>query len=152
MKLLKINTKTISRIATIQTLYQYQVNSEDINGLINSMIFFYKKNYVRVNLEKNHYFYLKIKLSVSYFNKLIHLTLNNLHCIDQSIKMLLKEKYKDLSNLLLAIVRVAICELKFCSITSYKIVINEFTDITSEMLNDSEVGFVNSILNKIILG
>ncbi|MGL4226903.1 MAG: transcription antitermination factor NusB, partial [Rickettsia sp.] len=51
--------------------------------------------------------------------------------------------------LLRALLRVSVCELLFCPTTPAKVVINEYTDIANDMLNEHEIGFVNSVLDKI---
>jgi transcription termination factor NusB len=60
-------------------------------------------------------------------------------------------RINDLPPLLLALLRVSISELLYIDETPNKVVINEFTMIASDMLMDREVGFVNSILDKIAI-
>lgn len=149
----KISTKTISRIAAIQTLYQYQLaqDNKDIAVLSQEMVNFYHDEKSYSNSADNAGKPLKIKLSISHFNSLIKVTIDNLSQIDAMIANNLIKGWKmiNLSHLLRAILRIAICELKFFPGISYKVVVNEFTDITSDMLSDKDVGFVNSILDKV---
>ena len=149
----KINTKTISRIAAIQTLYQYQLNehNKDINILVQEMLSFYQEEKSQTNSVFNSHKPIKVKLSINHFNSLVKATTENLDQIDVLISNNLTKEWKitNLQQLLLAILRVAVCELTFFPEISYKIIVNEFTDITSDMLSDSEVGFVNSILDKV---
>jgi transcription antitermination protein NusB len=56
---------------------------------------------------------------------------------------------EDLPTLLLVLLRVAVCELKYFPMTPRKVIVNEYTDISSDMLTEYEVGFVNSILDNI---
>jgi N utilization substance protein B len=149
----KISTKTISRIAAIQTLYQYQLDehNKDINLLIQEMVGFYQDEKSQTNSVPSARKPIKIKLSISHFNSLVKTTVENLSQIDEIISNNLMKEWKitNLSHLLRAILRIAICELKFFPEISYKVVVNEFTDITSDMLGDKDVGFVNSILDKV---
>lgn len=150
----KINTKTISRIAAIQTLYQYQQNTEErnIDTLIQDMISFYQNENLNNDFELIQNKPIKIRPSINYFTDLVKHTVDNLLTIDDIISKHLTEDWeiKGLSNLLLAILRVSIGELKFFPETPRKVIINEFTDITSDMLSDNEVGFVNSVLDNIV--
>lgn len=149
----KINTKTISRIAAIQTLYQYQQETQvqDIDPLIQNMLKFYGDKELNNDYELTASKSIKIKPSISYFIELVKSTVENLKFLDEIIVNHLIEDWKiaDLPPLLLALLRVAICELKFFPNSPKKVIINEFTDITSDMLSDNEIGFVNSILDKI---
>ena len=55
---------------------------------------------------------------------------------------------ENLPRLLFATLRVAVCELKYFPETPSKVIINEYTDISSDMIDSGEVGFVNSVLDK----
>ena len=50
---------------------------------------------------------------------------------------------------LISLLRVAITELVYVTETPYKVVINEFTNIGTGFLQDFEIAFINSILDKI---
>lgn len=144
-----ISTKTIARIAAVQVIYQYPVDgpSSDITLLMQQIIQFYHDERVRSNSNKS----IKIKFSISYFETLVKSVVLNLPHIDQIIIQYLTNEGKitTLPILLLAILRVAIGELLYLPGVPKKVVINEFTDISSDMVNDHEVAFVNSILDKI---
>ncbi|WP_341747539.1 transcription antitermination factor NusB [Candidatus Tisiphia endosymbiont of Dascillus cervinus] len=145
----KISTKTIARIAAVQAIYQYKPESPDqnIDIVIQQMIQFYQSERVANNLNKP----IKVKLSISYFELLVKSVVVNLPQIDKMISRHLTSEWQitSLPVLLLALLRVAICELQFLPNVPSKVVINEFTDITSDMLNENEVGFVNSVLDRI---
>lgn len=145
----KISTKTIARIAAVQAIYQYKPESPDqnIDIVIQQMIQFYQSERVANNLNKP----IKVKLSISYFELLVKSVVLNLSQIDKMISRHLTSEWQitSLPVLLLALLRVAICELQFFPNVPSKVVINEFTDITSDMLNENEVGFVNSVLDRI---
>lgn len=151
----QINTKTIARIASIQTIYQYQLDQhqDNIAVLIEKMLNFYQDEQLSaVSAAKARGVKpLKIKLNINHFKNLVSSTIDNLSAIDLVIADHLVKKLpiNNLSPLLRASIRVAICELTFFPATPCKVIINEFTDIANEMLNDSEVGFINSILAKI---
>lgn len=145
-----INTKTIARIAAIQALYQYQINnnSQNTDELIYNISNYYKDEYSKEELEISNSS--KIKLNSSLFSNLVKLTIENIDAIDKVILDSLDDswKWENLHITLIALLRAAICELRYFPETPYKVVINEFTDIASDMLKESEVPFVNSVLDK----
>lgn len=145
----KINTKTIARIAAVQAIYQYKPESSDknIDRIIQQTIQFYQDERAANNLNKS----IKVKLSISYFELLVKSVVVKLPQIDKMISRYLTAEWQitSLPVLLLALLRVAICELQFFPNVPSKVVINEFTDITSDMLSENEVGFVNSVLDRI---
>ncbi|NRB10058.1 MAG: transcription antitermination factor NusB [Rickettsiaceae bacterium] len=148
----KINNKSISRIAAIQTLYQH-ANSEPITSIeitLEKIIDYYKNSnidsdYGLDNTSKN-----KLKPSYKHLQELVTFTNENITEIDKIITSYLKQGWtiETLPILLLSILRVAITEIKFFPEIGAKIIINEYTDIASDMLNENEIGFVNSVLDK----
>lgn len=147
MSLSKINKKTIARIAAIQAIYQYTLQdfSEDIHNISQKIISFYEN-------ESSSSAQIKVELNVRHFNELVKLVISNFEEIDNIISTHLVANRKNLSRmpiLLVAVLRVSVCELLFLPDTPIKVVINEFTDIANEMLNEHEIGFVNSILDNI---
>lgn len=151
----KISTKTISRIAAIQAIYQCESDnfSSNIDLVIEKMQALYKDGIIMddFGISKNSNL-IKLKLSNSHFMDLLKTCTENLAHIDQVLSNYLLEEWKisDLPILLLSLLRIAIAELLFFNNTPRKVVINEFTDIASDMLSDIEVGFVNSILDNIV--
>lgn len=148
----KINTKTIARIAAIQVLYQCQLNDDDIDTLVKQTIDFYQDEALFLDLfdcDIEHK--IKIRPHVTYLQKLVKASIENITSIDQIIiDHLARDKTtRDLQRLLLALLRVAVCERLYFLEIPRKVVINEYTDIASEMLAECDVGFVNSILDNI---
>ncbi|MCC8400039.1 MAG: transcription antitermination factor NusB [Rickettsia endosymbiont of Platyusa sonomae] len=153
----KINTKTIARIAAVQAIYQYKPEDtkHNIEKIIQQIIQFYQDeraaNSLTTNLTASLNKPIKVKLSISYFELLVKSVVVNLPQIDKMISRHLTAEWQitSLPVLLLALLRVAICELQFFPNVPNKVVINEFTDITNDMLSEGEVGFVNSVLDRI---
>ncbi|MDA9163388.1 transcription antitermination factor NusB [Rickettsiaceae bacterium] len=148
----QLNTKSLSRIAAIQTIYQYEnyKGESDIEGLLLRMIEFYKDSDVRSDHELNKDSKLKIRLSKNYLQELVKFTHENIEEIDSIIQQYLVKEWtiETLPKLLHAMLRVGVCELKYFPETPRKVIINEYTDISSDMLDDGEIGFVNSVLDK----
>lgn len=153
MKPNHINAKSIARIAAVQTLYQYKLEGaqQSLDSIMEQMIRFYQDERVKNTSDNDNPNSLKIKLSIGYFETLVKAVDENIVQIDEIITSHLVSKWKinTLPILLLALLRVAVCELKFFPGTPDKVVINEFTDITSDMLSEHEVGFVNSLLDTV---
>ncbi len=148
----KINTKTMARIAAIQVLYQYKLGdaNQDVELIMQQILKFYQDERLqnsKINPNKS----IKIRVSISHFEKLVKNVTSNITEIDDIISSNLSPEWQieSLPLLLLATLRVAIGELKFLQDIPSKVVINEFTDIASEMLDENEIGFVNSILDHI---
>lgn len=148
----QINTKSISRIAAVQTIYQFEndKNTSDIDTLLLRIREFYKDKDLKSDYELDKTSKLKLRPSYNYLNGLVKFTHENLEEIDQIIEKHLTNEWnlKNLPKLLFATLRVAVCELKYFPETPSKVIINEYTDIASDMLDSGEVGFVNSVLDK----
>lgn len=149
----KINTKTIARIAAIQSVYQYQGSDKtiSIDRVTENILSFYQNRELVVDLEVRTTKQVKVKPSIGYFKELVKLTIEHLEQIDQVITGHLSSGWtiEKLPKILLAILEVAICELKFFPEVPTKVIINEYTDIASDMASDQEIAFVNSVLDKV---
>jgi N utilization substance protein B len=147
---MKFNSKSITRIATIQIMYQSEVNQHeplDLKNLILRITDFYQDP---ENLKEYHTSddKVKIRLSAQYLNDLVLFSHDNIDKIDEMItSLLVKQKsLKDVPILLLCILRVGIGEIMFFPETPIKVIINEYTDIAKDMIEESKIGLVNSIL------
>jgi N utilization substance protein B len=152
MSIVELNSKSIARIAAIQTIYQINIAEgyEDIDGLLLRTINFYKDRDITNDHELDKNIELKAKPSMNYLRDLVKYTKDNLTFLDETILGYLvhDKNLENMPRLLLAILRVAICELKYFPEIPYKVVINEYTDIAADMLDAREVGLVNSLLDK----
>lgn len=146
MSLNKINKKSIARIAAIQAIYQYMLrNNDNIDDIVENVLSFYHTANSMTDSP------VKISLTISHFKMLVKLVFENLDKIDEIISNHLTND-KDQNHmpiLLQALLCSGICELLFFPDIPAKVVINEYTDIANDMLNDHEIGFVNSVLDKI---
>ena len=147
----QLNTKSIARIAAIQTLYQYENsnNKIDIETLLLKMIDFYKNTDIKSDYELDKENRLKLRPSYNYLKELVKFTYENLEEIDVIIQQHLSKEWtlKSLPKLLFATLRVAICEIKYFPETPQKVILSEYTDIAADMLGAGEIGFVNSVLD-----
>tara|TARA_B110000503_G_scaffold36600_1_gene59853 strand:- start:1744 stop:2220 length:477 start_codon:yes stop_codon:yes gene_type:complete len=147
----QLNTKSIARIAAIQVLYQFENenNNVDINTILLRITDFYKNNDIKSDYELDKNSKLKLRPSYNYLNELVKFTHEHLEEIDIIIQQHLTKEWRldSLPKLLSATLRVAICEIKYFPETPRKVIINEYTDIASDMLDEGEIGFVNSVLD-----
>lgn len=147
----QLNTKSIARIAAIQALYQFDsdTNKTDIETVLLRIIDFYKDHDIQNDhgLDKNSK--LKLRPSYTYLKELVKFTYENLEELNTLIQKHLTKEWtlESLPKLLLATLRVAMCEIKYFPETPYKVILNEYTDIAGDMLDENEVGFVNSVLD-----
>lgn len=148
----QINTKSIARIAAIQTIYQLncEVKKVDIDILLFKVREFYKDKDLNSDYELNKNSKLKLRPSYTHLNELVRFTYKYLAQIDGIIIQYLTHASSNtnLAKLLLATLRVAICEIKYFPNTPSKVIISEYTDIASNMIDLKEIGFVNSLLDK----
>jgi N utilization substance protein B len=152
MKKAQLNTKSIARIAAIQTLYKFanNQNNDNIDAVLLKIIDFYKDQDIKNDYELQKDTQLKLRPSYNHLKDLVKFTHDNLEEIDLTIEEHLTGDWtlKKLPDLLLATLRIAIGEIKYFPETPYKVILNEYTDIASDMLDESEIGFVNSVLDK----
>lgn len=146
----QISTKSIARIAAIQILYQF-ANSKaeaDITSLLVRMKELYKDSDFKSDHEIDENSNLRLRPSYSYMEELVKHTHENLSKIDEIIANHLTKEWNinTIPVLLCAVLRVAICEIDYFPETPQKVILNEYTDIASDMLDSNEIGFVNSLL------
>lgn len=147
----QINTKSIARIASIQTFYNYETTKEahkDINTSLLGIVNYYKEGDIASDMELQEKKRYKIKPSYNFLNDLVKFTFEDIKNIDDIITQHLAEEWtiERLPGLLLAILRVAIGEIIYFPETPKKVIISEYTDIAGNMLDSKDVGFVNSLL------
>ena len=147
----KISTKTIARMAAIQALYEFEINvrGTSIEKLVETVINNYSAADFRSIFEIPDG--VSVKLHANYMRELVTYTINNLSKIDGIITIHLAPSwtYEAMHIALVSILRVAIAELLYFPEVPYKVIINEFTTLASEIVKDTEVPFVNSLLDHV---
>lgn len=151
----QITKKTASRLAAVQAIYNYHLTdrSVTIDKLILQIISYYDDN-------KNIYEDIEMKElnpdmtlepNKKYLAELVRFTIENIERIDNEIASSLAEGWTmdNLSISLRAILQVGICELLYFPEVPYKVIINEYTNIAAEIAKEQDVGFINSVLDKV---
>ena len=141
-----IKPKTISRIATVQSLYCYYATNSGIEKIIDDI-----KDFYAAEIKNKDSELFELKLNKDYFSNITATALENIEQIDKLIEQNLAPGWNmaKLHLTLLSILRAGVTELCYFPQTPYKVVISEFSDIAGSMLVPEEVGFVNSLLQKI---
>jgi N utilization substance protein B len=146
-----INPKTLARLAAIQTVYSiYNEENPDILENTNKVEELYESGVIRdeYNEEDTN---IKIKLNKKFFRQIVENIFTNFDFIESKIsENLTKDWSLDRIHLnLKSILVCAISELLYITDVPPKVVVSEYTNIASSMISESEIGFVNSILDSI---
>ena len=90
-------------------------------------------------------------LDLEYINNVINGVHNNLNDIDETIKSVLEKwKLERISKVNLAILRIAVYEMKYVSDVPAKVAINEAIEIAKVYSDEKSVSFINGVLDKIL--
>jgi N utilization substance protein B len=139
--------RTESRIAAVKALYAGEINEKidnrkspallalDIIALYNDI----EKDNTLPNLDEK------------FVTEVITGVCENLGLLDKKIESHLGDEWKleRLGPVIRSILRAAIYELMKYTDTPFKVIINEYVNITRSFFDEKEVGFVNGILDKI---
>lgn len=138
------NTQSLysSRILIIQTIYSFDIldNKKDIKQISSDYINYYTSKYPNK------------KLHVEFYEDLINFIINNISNIDNKIHSNLEKNWKleRLPKLVLSILRSGIGELLHVNNSNVAVIINDYLQITKSFNHLEELGFINSILDKIV--
>lgn len=120
-----------ARFLALQAIYQWQLTAED-----------------QVNIRRQFFDKLTKKVDHDYFNDLVVGIIENVTAIDEIITPLLDRKFKDLDKVELAVLRLAVYELKYRSDVPYKVVINEALELTKNFGSIDGYKYINGVLDK----
>ena len=132
----KLSTRRLNRIAAMQFLYAWEINaSSDINQQIR--IFFN-------TLERDRSFY-------EFAEYLLQGAIPELLFLDQVIREIaVNWKFDRIAKIDLAILRLAIYELKFCREIPPVVTVNEAIELGKMFSQADSKRFINGILDKLI--
>ncbi len=138
-------------MASVQALYEFEINARAAST--EDLIATVTNNYTAADFKSIFEIPdgVSVKLHANYMSELVTYTINNLSKIDNIIIMHLAPgwTYEAMHVALVSILRVAIAELLYFPEVPYKVIINEFTTLASEIVKDAEVPFVNSLLDHV---
>ncbi len=148
----KIYKNTSSRLAAVQILYSLETSGgkdlyelEDFDDHLTNRLSAYKDEELLKECSVGGE-----KPNKKFVAKLLQAVIAKSHEIDEAIEAhsVNTSSLERMNMLMKSLLRCAIAELKYFD-TPFKIVIKEYIKISSSFFEDSEVSFVNGILDKI---
>ena len=140
----KIKSKT--RFAAIQLVFQQLVNNQDIENIKEDFDKYYRNTKIDDTSKKIEYNVNFLSKLVNYYKKInvknISQEINNLITFDRKF-----EKWDTVNK---AILLVAISELNNSKNIKYKIILNDYLEISKLFVNLKDTKIINAILDKFI--
>ncbi len=141
-----------ARLAAVQAVYQLVLFKRDPKEIIDQFFYDLNQEYLELlNLEGQEKSDFRFWVNFEYFECLVDRTYQNQALFEEIISKKLKKGWKIefLNQLLYAILCVGVYEIIHCPKVPVKVVLNEYTNISSDFLSKKETAFVNSILENI---
>ena len=128
----KRQTRSMARIEAFKLIFATQVNNEDIDFLIEQMIENSPESMSNIN----------------YIKTVVLGVIENKAEIDEEIRKNISEKWKleRISKVALAVLRLAIFEIKYLEDVPDNVAINEAVEIDKKFDNPDNSAFVNGVL------
>ena len=140
----KLKSKT--RLAAIQLVSQHLINNQDIKNIKDDFDNYYRNTKIDKSSEKIEYNINFLSKLVNYYEKIniinIYQEINDLITFDRKF-----EKWDTINK---AILLVAISELKHSKSIKYKIILNDYLEISKSFVNLKDTKIINAILDKFI--
>ena len=140
----KIKSKT--RLAAIQLVSQQLVNNQDIESIKDDFDKYYRNTKIDKTSEKIEYNINFLSKLVNYYEKIniinTYQEINDLITFDRKF-----EKWDTINK---AILLVAISELKYSKNIKYRIILNDYLEISKSFVNLKDTKIINAILDKFI--
>jgi len=140
----KLKSKT--RLAAIQLVSQHLVNDEDIEFIKDDFNVYYRNTKIDTSSDK-------IKYNINFLSKLVNYYKKiNIKNISQEINNLITfdRKFEKWDTINKAILLVAISELKYSKNIKYRIILNDYLEISKSFVNLKDTKIINAILDKFI--
>ncbi len=140
----KLKSKT--RLAAIQLVSQHLVNDEDIEFIKDDFNVYYRNTKIDTSSDK-------IKYNINFLSKLVNYYKKiNIKNISQEINNLITfdRKFEKWDTVNKAIMLVAISELKYSKNIKYRIILNDYLEISKLFVNLKDTKIINAILDKFI--
>ena len=138
----KLKSKT--RLAAIQLVSQHLVNDEDIEFIKDDFNVYYRNTKIDTSSDK-------IKYNINFLSKLVNYYKKiNIKNISQEINNLITfdRKFEKWDTVNKAIMLVAISELKYSKNIKYRILLNDYLEISKLFVNLKDTKIINAILDK----
>ena len=143
--------KSKTRLTYIQIIFQHLSTNTDINEIFNSFEKNYKGKFIenfndkkKIKFEFNSNYLIKL---IDYYRQFIK-SENYISKINKKIDFDRKFDKWDLINK--SILIAALSEIKYTDTSKFKIVLNDYLNISKSFINKFEIGIINAILDKLI--
>ena len=140
----KLKSKT--RLAAIQLVSQQLINNQDIKNIKDDFDKYYRNTKIDKSSEKIEYNINFLSKLVNYYKKIniinTYQEINDLITFDR--------KFEKWDTINIAILLVAISELKYSKNIKYKIILNDYLEISKSFVNLKDTKIINAILDKFI--
>ena len=140
----KLKSKT--RLAAIQLVSQQLINNQDIKNIKDDFDKYYRNTKIDKSSEKIEYNINFLSKLINYYKKIniknTYQEINDLIIFDRKF-----EKWDTINK---AILLVAISELKYSKNIKYKIILNDYLEISKSFVNLKDTKIINAILDKFI--
>ena len=140
----KLKFKT--RLAAIQLVSQQLINNFDIEKIKDEFDKYYRNSKIDKFSEKIEYNIIFLSNLVNYYKKI------NIKNMSQKINTFITfdRKFEKWDTVNKAILLVALSEIKYSKSIKYKIIINDYLEISKSFVNIKDTKIINAILDKFI--
>jgi len=140
----KLKFKT--RLAAIQLVSQQLINNFDIEKIKDEFDKYYRNSKIDKFSEKIEYNIIFLSNLVNYYKKI------NIRNMSQKINTFITfdRKFEKWDTVNKAILLVALSEIKYSKSIKYKIIINDYLEISKSFVNIKDTKIINAILDKFI--
>ncbi len=144
-------TKSQTRLAFVQYIFQNEfLNADSSESIDDFQRHFYDTNIAIIDEEKEF----KLKFNKNFLNKLFSSLKNNIdkkNIIDELNDFInINRKFEKWDNVLKSIMFAIIAELKITDKNKFKIVLNDYLNISKSLVSEKETKLINAIIQKYI--
>jgi len=144
-------TKSQTRLAFVQYIFQNEfLNTDSSESIDDFQRHFYDTNIAIIDEEKEF----KLKFNKNFLNKLFSSLKNNIdkkNIIDELNDFInINRKFEKWDNVLKSIMFAIITELKITDKNKFKIVLNDYLNISKSLVSEKETKLINAIIQKYI--
>ena len=144
-------TKSQTRLAFVQYIFQNEfLNAVSSESIEDFQRHFYDTNIAIIDEEKEF----KLKFNKNFLNKLFSCLKNNIdkkNIIDELNDFInINRKFEKWDNILKSIMFAIITELKITDKNKFKIVLNDYLNISKSLVSGKETKLINAIIQKYI--
>ena len=144
-------TKSQTRLAFIQYLFQNEFfNVDSLESIEDFQKHFYDTNIAIIDEKKEF----RLKFNKNFLNKLFSTLKNNIdkkNIIDDlNDFIIINRKFEKWDNILKSIMFAIITELKITDKNKFKIVLNDYLNISKSLVSQKETKLINAIIQKYI--